>query len=118
MIVLDTDVTSELMRRSPSSPAVTLWVRARSAPELYTTSIMLAEVRYGIERLPDGRRKDLLRSTTDEVFSAFADHVLAFDAVAAVACAGIVSSRERAGEPIDGFHGTGIEVTNPWDDSP
>lgn len=140
MIVVDTNVTSELMRRSPS-PALTTWVRARSAPELYTTSITLAEVRYGIERLPDGHRKDLLRTTADEVFSAFADHVLAFDATAAVDYAGIVSSRERAGTPIDGFdaqiaaicrargatlatrnvedfHGTGIEVTNPWDDSP
>jgi len=101
MIVVDTNVTSELMRRSPS-PALTTWVRARSAPELYTTSITLAEVRYGIERLPDGHRKDLLRTTADEVFSAFADHVLAFDATAAVDYAGIVSSRERAGTPIDG----------------
>ena len=140
MIVVATNVTSELMRRSPS-PALTTWVRARSAPELYTTSITLAEVRYGIERLPDGRRKDLLRITADEVFSTFADHVLAFDGTAAVEYAGIVSSRERAGEPIDGFdaqiaaicrardatlatrnvkdfHGTGIEVTNPWDDRP
>lgn len=140
MIVVDTNVTSELMRRSPS-PAVTTWVRARSARELYTTAITLAEVRYGIERLPDGGRKDLLRVTADEVFSAFADHVLAFDAPAAVDYAGIVSSRDRAGAPIDGFdaqiaaicrargatlatrnvrdfHDTGIEVTNPWDDSP
>ncbi|MGI8461390.1 MAG: type II toxin-antitoxin system VapC family toxin [Solirubrobacterales bacterium] len=102
MIVLDTNVTSELMSSSPS-PAVTSWVRARSASELYTTSITLAEIRYGIERLPGGRRRDLLRSSAEEVFSAFADHVLAFDATAAVEYAGIVSSRERSGAPIDGF---------------
>ncbi len=140
MIVVDTNVTSELMRRSPS-PTVTTWVRAWSAPELYTTAITLAEVRYGIERLPDGRRKELLRSTADEVFSAFADQVLAFDATAAVNYAGIVSSRDDTGSPIDGFdaqiaaicrahgatlatrnikdfHDTGIKVTNPWDDRP
>ncbi|MDQ6777671.1 MAG: VapC toxin family PIN domain ribonuclease, partial [Actinomycetota bacterium] len=62
---------------------MTAWVRARSATELYTTSITLAEVRYGIERLPDGRRKDLLRAVAQDVFSAFADQVLAFDATAA-----------------------------------
>ncbi len=140
MIVIDTNVTSELMRPSPS-PAVTDWVRARSASELYTTSITLAEVRYGIERLPDGRRKDLLRSAAQDVFSAYADHVLAFDATAAVEYAAIVSSRERDGAPIDGFdaqiaaicrghsatlatrnvkdfHDTGIDFTNPWHDSP
>ncbi len=136
MIVVDTNVTSELMRPLPS-PAVTAWVRARSATELYTTSITLAEVRYGIERLPDGRRRDLLRATAKDVFSAFADHVLVFDATAAVEYAEIVSSRDRAGAPIDGFdaqiaaicrahgatlatrnvkdfHDTGIDVTDPW----
>ncbi len=136
MIVVDTNVTSELMRPVPS-PAVTAWVRARSATELYTTSITLAEVRYGIERLSDGRRKDLLRAMAEDVFSAFANHVLAFDATAAVDYARIVSSRDRAGAPIDGFdaqiaaicrvhgatlatrnvkdfHDTGIDVTDPW----
>lgn len=136
MIVVDTNVTSELMRPSPS-PTITGWVRARSGSELFTTSITLAEIHYGIERLPDGRRKDLLRTAAEEVFSAFADHVLAFDATAAADYAGIVSSRDRAGEPIDGFdaqiaaicrvhgatlatrnvkdfHGTGIDVIDPW----
>jgi len=136
VIVVDTNVASELMRPSPSS-AVTAWVRARSASELYTTSITLAEVRYGIERLPDGRRKDLFRIAAEEVFSAFADHVLAFDAKAAVEYAGVVASRDRAGAPIDGFdaqiaaicrvhgatlatrnvkdfHDTEIAVTDPW----
>lgn len=137
MIVVDTNVTSELMRPSPS-PAVTAWVRAHTPAELYTTSITLAEVRYGIERLPSGRRRDLLRAAADDVFSAFPDQILAFDATAAVDYAGIVSSRDRAGAPIDGFdaqiaaicrvhgatlatrdvkdfHDTGIELTDPWD---
>ncbi len=140
MIVVDTNVTSELMRPSPS-PAVTAWVQARDATGLYTTSITLAEVRYGIERLADGRRKDLLRSAAEDVFSAFADHILAFDATAAVDYAAIVSARDRTGAPIDGFdaqiaaicrahgatlatrnikdfHDTGIEVTDPWHHSP
>lgn len=102
MIVVDTNVTSELMRPAPS-PVVAAWVRGHSATELYTTSITLAEVYYGIERLPDSRRKDLLSVTAEEAFSAFTDHVLPFDAAAAVEYAGIVSHRERAGTPIDGF---------------
>lgn len=140
MIILDTDVVSELMRPAPSS-AVVGWVRARHATELYTTSITLAEIRYGIERLPDGRRKDLLRTTVADVFSAFAEHVVAFDATAAVQYAEIVSHRERAGAPIDGFdaqiasicrahhtalatrnvkdfHDTGIDLIDPWRGTP
>lgn len=139
MIVVDTNVTSELMRPSPA-PTVTAWVRAHSSAELYATSITLAEIRYSVERLPDGRRKELLRRAADEVFSAFAEHVLAFDATAAAVYAGIVSQRERTGAPIDGFdaqiaaicrtHGaalatrnakdfqnTGVGVINPWHDS-
>jgi predicted nucleic acid-binding protein len=102
MIVLDTNVTSELMRPAPLL-VVTAWVRARNARELYTTSITMAEIRYGIERLPDGRRKDLLRITAEDVFSAFAEAVLPFDAAAAAEYAGIVSRRDRTGAPIDGF---------------
>jgi predicted nucleic acid-binding protein len=139
MIVVDTNVTSELMKPAPST-TVTAWMRARSAKELYTTSITLAEVLYGIERLPDGRRKDLFKTTALDLFSAFTDHVLAFDATAAVEYAGLVSSRERTGAPIDGFdaqiaaicrahgatlatrnvkdfHGTGIDVIDPFHNS-
>ena len=135
MIVVDTNVVSELMRASPS-PVVVGWVRGNER-ELYTTSITLAEIGYGIERLADGRRRDLLRSTADEVFADFAERVLSFDAQAAMAYAAIVSGRDRAGLPIDGFDAqiaaicrahraalatrnakdfqdTGIDVIDPW----
>ena len=78
MIVVDTDVVSELMKPSPSA-AVTDWVLAQSARELFTTSITLAEILCGIERLPGGRRKELLRTTAQDVFDAFGDQVLPFD---------------------------------------
>jgi predicted nucleic acid-binding protein len=136
VIVVDTNVVSELMRSAPS-PVVAAWVRAQNASELYTTSITLAEIRYGIERLPDGRRKDLLRTTVDVVFSSFADQVLPFDVVAAVEYAAIVSHRDRVGTPINGFDAqiasicrasatslatrnvkdfedAGIDIINPW----
>jgi predicted nucleic acid-binding protein len=102
MIVLDTNVTSELMRASPD-PRVVDWVRGHRPEELCTTAITLAEIGYGIERLPNGRRKTRLRVAASEVFRAFPDRVLAFDASAALHYARIVDRRERAGAPIDGF---------------
>ena len=140
MIVLDTNVVSELMRTAPS-PVVEGWVRGRSATELYTTSITLAEVDYGIARLPEGRRRSLLEAAADAVFSAFPEQVLAFDASAAKQYGQVVDHRNRMGTPIEGFdaqiasicrtHGaslatrnvkdfadTGITVINPWQSLP
>jgi len=79
VIVLDTSVVSELIRVAPS-PTVEGWVRGRRATEPYTTSVTLAEIGYGIARLPEGRCRTLLEDTAEEVFSAFAKQVLAFDA--------------------------------------
>ena len=140
MIVLDTNVVSELMRPEPST-RVLAWVRGHEDTELYTTAITLAEIRYGIERLADGRRKELLRTTADAVFGSFAEQVLPFDARAALRYAAIVSGRDRTGRPIDGFDAqiasicrecqatlatrngadfehTGIEVIDPWQERP
>ncbi len=136
MIVVDTNVASELMRPTPS-PQVVSWVRARRGSELFATSVTVAEVLHGIERLAESQRQDLLRVAATDVFSAFADRVLSFDAAAAVHYATIVTARERAGAPISGFDAqiaaicrvhdaslatrntrdfrdTGITVIDPW----
>lgn len=136
MIVVDTNVVSELMRPAPT-PTVVEWIRAQAGRELYTTVITLAEIRYGIERHPDGRRKKLLKTTAEEVFAAFEEQVLPFDRSAAMQYATIASARERTGAPINGFdaqiasicrthqavlatrnlkdfQGTGIDVIDPW----
>lgn len=102
MIVLDTNVVSELMRTTPAANVVD-WVTQQPAAEVCTTAVTLAEVRYGIARLPAGRRRDLLRAAADDVFSAFADQVLAFDAPAATHYADIVVERQHSGSPISGF---------------
>ena len=102
MIIVDTDVVSELMKPSPSAQVIE-WVRARSGRELFTTSITLAEILYGLARLPDGRRKELLRTTASEVFAAFDDQVLPFDSSAATHYAEVVGGRDQLGLPIDGF---------------
>ena len=102
MIIVDTNVVSELMKSSPSEPVIE-WVRARTGSELFTTSITLAEILYGIARLPDGRRKELLRTTATEVFATFEDQVLPFDSSAATHYADVVRVRDQIGLPIDGF---------------
>jgi len=140
MIVLDTNVVSELMRPSPSTRVLT-WVREHEESDLYTSAITLAEIRYGIERLADGRRKQALSAVADDVFGRFAEQVLPFDARAALRYAAIVSRRERDGPPIDGFDAqiasicqqhsatlatrnvadfehTGIELIDPWQEHP
>jgi predicted nucleic acid-binding protein len=138
MIIVDTNVISELMRPDPS-PHVTHWVRAHSA-ELRLTSISLAEIRYGVRRLPPGRRRDQLATAADEIFAAFTAEILAFDAQAASVYPRIVCGREQAGVPIDGFDAqiaaicrsraatlatrnvkdfkdTGVGVIDPWRES-
>ena len=136
MIVIDTNVVSELMRPAPAL-AVQEWVRSYGARRLCTTAITVAEIRYGIERLHDGRRKELLRAAAVEIFETFAEQVLPFDAAAAEQYALVVSQRDRLGLPVNGFDAqiaaicrvrgaplatrnladfnkTGIEVINPW----
>lgn len=90
------------MRSAPSATVLN-WVQAQPAPQLCTTAVTLAEVRYGIERLPDGRRKDQLLAALEDVFSTFADRVLAFDAASAVEYADVVVARARGRAPISGF---------------
>jgi predicted nucleic acid-binding protein len=102
MIVLDTNVVSELMRPTPTS-AVLTWLRGHPGDELYTTAITVAEIRYGIARLPGGRRREALHQAADEVFAAFPDQVLPFDLAAAAAYADVVAQREGLGKPINGF---------------
>lgn len=101
-VVLDTNVISELMRATPDA-RVRDWVREVLPDLIFTTSVTLAEVRFGIARLAAGRRRALLGAAADDVFGTFADRVLPFDAAAANAYADIVVERERIGEPIAGF---------------
>ncbi|MFC7532188.1 type II toxin-antitoxin system VapC family toxin [Actinoplanes sp. GCM10030250] len=102
MIVLDTNVVSELMRPEPA-PAVLAWMQRSSGYGLYTTAVTIAEIRYGIARLPEGRRRQSLHQAADEIFAAFPRQVLPFDLASASAYADIVASREQQGNPISGF---------------
>jgi predicted nucleic acid-binding protein len=136
VIVVDTNVVSELMRPVPD-PQVREWVSTQAPGGLCTTAVTVAEVRYGLERLADGRRKQSLLTAATEIFAAFGDYIQPFDAGAAIWYATIVAHRDRLGLPIDGFDAqiaaicrsrtavlatrnikdfreTGIDVINPW----
>ena len=99
MIVVDTNVLSELTRRTPA--AVLNWLDAQPTSEVAITAVTAAEMLYGVERLPAGRRRDELtdavRALLDEDF---AQRVEAFDMPAARAYSLVVTGRERIGRPI------------------
>ncbi len=138
MIVLDTNVISELMRPAPE-PGVTSWVDSLDVSDVLLTAVTAAELMYGVARLPNGRRRRELRAKVDGLLAEdFRDRILPFDALAATHYADIVADRERHGLQIsmaDGqiaaicrnwnaglatrnvsdFVDTGVELINPWD---
>jgi predicted nucleic acid-binding protein len=103
VIVLDTNVISELMRGEPH-PAVAGWVARQPRALLYTTYINQAEILYFTGALPEGRRRTALAAAVAAVFAEdFAGRILAFEATAAARYADIVVARRQAGNPIEGF---------------
>jgi len=103
VIVLDTNVISELMRAEPHA-GVLAWVAAQPRALLYTTHITRAEILYGIAALPEGRRRTALAAAADAMFAEdFAGRILPFEASAAARYPEIVLTRRNAGNPIEGF---------------
>ena len=137
MIVVDTNVISELMRGEPH-PAVLAWVGAQPRAQLYTTYVNQAEILYGIGALPKGRRRAALAAAAEAMFAEdFAGRILPFEAHAAARYPDIVLARRQAGNPIEkfdaliaatalaagasiatrdtgGFAGCGLTVIDPW----
>lgn len=137
MIILDTNVISELTRAAPD-PGVVSWVDSLPTEETAITAITAAELRYGVRRLPDGRRKTELSEAIHALINAdFRDRVEPFDVLAADHYADVVIGRERVGHPIStsdaqiaaicrtlsatlatrntsDFTGTGVSLINPW----
>jgi predicted nucleic acid-binding protein len=139
MIVLDTNVISEAMSSSPS-PSVSRWLADQPTALLFTTTISLAEILYGIGLLPMGKRGSALLLTAESMFpKLFAERVLTFDEAAARAFAPIAVHRRSTGRPITlfdaqiaaiarankaalatrnttDFEHCGVRVVNPWVD--
>jgi predicted nucleic acid-binding protein len=100
MIVLDTNVVSAMMRRLPD-PAVILLLDKRDPDSIWTTSITLFEIRQGIERLPDSRRRSALEAAARRAFDGFEERILEFDSEAAHSAAVVAAERARRGRPGD-----------------
>ncbi|MBO0911686.1 MAG: type II toxin-antitoxin system VapC family toxin [Acidobacteria bacterium] len=140
MTILDTNVVSETMASSPSRAVLSWIARRRAADELFTTAITVAEILYGIELLPHGKKRNKLNSEAEAMFAEdFAGRILQFDEQAARVFAHIASSRRKSGRPIAAFdaqiaaiadvrgaavatgntgdfEGCGIRLVNPWVD--
>lgn len=100
MIVLDTNVVSELMRPAPA-PEVLAWLDAQNPEQLWLNSVVVAELLVGVWRLADGRRKQALAQAVGDMLEQdFAGRVLPFDVDAASAYAALVTQRERQGRPV------------------
>ncbi len=103
MIVLDTNVLSELMKGEPAE-SVVAWVAAQPTSRLFVTAINQAEILYGIGLLPDGRRRSAIEAAAKAMFEEdFGSRVLAFGSDAAEAYADIAAARRRQGRPIPQF---------------
>jgi toxin FitB len=138
MIILDTNVVSELMRAAPER-MVLRWFSSQAAEDLHVTVLTMAEILYGIELISSARRRDVVRTSTERMFGdVFADRILTFDDRAASAFSQIASSRRRQEKPMSRFdaqiaaiarahgatlatrntyvfEGCGIRLVNPWE---
>ncbi len=103
MILLDTNVVSEIIRPEPS-PAVLQWMSDQQGLELFITAVTKAEILYGVEILAKGKRRKLLESTLEGMFDVdFGGRILAFDSACAGVFAEIAAARKRMGRPISVF---------------
>jgi predicted nucleic acid-binding protein len=139
LIVLDTNVVSEVLRPAPEG-RVLEWFARQPRASLFVTTVTRGEILYGIRLLQDGQRKRRLWEAAQAIFNEdFAGQVLSFDSEAADDFADIAARRREAGRPISqfdamiaamtrsrgatlatrnskDFEGCGIEVINPWTD--
>lgn len=100
MIILDTNVLSELMKSQPD-PAVTEWVDGQPETELFTTSITEAEIFLGVELLSIGKRREALLAAAERLFAVdFEGRILSFESESARAFSKISAHCRRLGKPI------------------
>ena len=100
MILLDTNVLSELMRLTPNQ-AVLSWIDEQTATDLFICAVTKAEIELGLALLPEGKRKDNLSVAAHEMFGDFSpDRCLSIDETAAAKYGVLVASRTKIGRPI------------------
>lgn len=135
MILVDTNVWSELVRPIPHA-SVVAW-EARNTERLWLSTVVIGEFLSGVELMPEGRRKRSLRSVYDDILDVYQDRVVPFDLAAACRYATVLAYQERAGRDpgtadtqiaatalaqgmvlatrnTKHFGGLGLELVDPW----
>lgn len=100
MIILDTNVLSALMRQTPD-PAVIGWMDGQPRTSLWTTSVTVLEVRFGLQILPGGKRRSALMQSFDALLDKMGQRVAAFDLAAAEHAGDLMASRHKRGRPVE-----------------
>lgn len=99
MILLDTNIISELMRPEPNY-AVIEWLDKQVAEQLFLPAIVKAEIETGIAILDDGKRKQALLKAAEFIFIHFTNRCLPFDAKTASHYASIIAFAKKQGRPM------------------
>jgi toxin FitB len=97
VIVLDTNVLSEPLKTAPAEKVVE-WLDNQNAETLYITAVNRAELRFGVLRLPNGKRKNALAARVERVLELFHDRTLDFNSAAADKLAQIAAEGEKNGK--------------------
>jgi predicted nucleic acid-binding protein len=139
MLVLDTNMLSEIMRPEPERK-IADWIVRQPSDELFTVAVCQAEILSGLAVMPSGRRRAELEEAARSMFADdFAGRVLPFDIEAAAAYADVFAACRKAGRPsgtidlmlaaiarvrgasvvtrnVADFEGVGVAIVNPWDE--
>ncbi len=136
MIILDTNILSALMQQTPEMRVVG-WLDRQPRSSVWTTSVNILEVRFGLEILPLGRRRQNLSTQFDALLETLEQRVAAFDLAAAHEASALMAARQRAGRTVEirdtmiagialahhaslatrntsDFKDTRIPLVNPW----
>lgn len=138
MIILDTNLISEPLRRDPE-PRVVAWIDAQPQETLYLTAITAAELRAGVALLPAGKRRSSLQDSLEQtILPLFTGRVLPFDLDCTAAYARLLAKTRKTGQAIASadafiaaialthnytlatrdtapFQHAGLSVINPWE---
>jgi len=137
MLMLDTNMLSEIMRAEPDRK-IADWMVRQPSDELFTAAVCQAEILSGLAIMPNGRRRTDLEEAARAMFAdEFSGRILPFDMAAASAYAEVFAARRKAGRPggtidlmlaaiarvhgasivtrnVAGFEGVGVAIVNPW----
>jgi hypothetical protein len=100
MILLDTNIISELMKQSPSLNVIH-WIDKQDIAELYLSAITIAEIKYGLSVLPDGKRRHQLETAFSKAVNySFKHRIISFDNNAAHIYGQLMGHRKNIGKPL------------------